>query len=1416
MRRAARALVQRLCEARAVAICGLDSWRSALLEQTGAPGRGRAVDRTRCPGCCKGLSGCGWRHAQAAFISAMTAAASTGTEALTITSIVSGSCALHSTVSLSSSSAAEAFSSTLTSNPAAIFASSSFFDEFGSITATTSSTIDPSPPRPPSRPASPPRPPASLTPPPPPPPPPPPLPPVRKNEPPPTSPLSPPQPPAPPSSPPPSPIQAVEDAVRLSSGRFVAPGRKRSLGAVRLARSDWRGQTGAVRLPRCGHTGADRLARSDWCGQTGAVRLVQPNALGAVRLVRSDWRSQTGAVRLVQSDWRGEDGATVIPSGIGEAAAVELIALDYEDDIVSSYAGKPDVEPPEITILGNAAVEVRLMSHYQDAGASAVDLVDGSVLVDVAGLEAVSTELPTPADAPFVITYSAVDAAGNAAVSVTRSVAVVDPCTPPSFFCRDLDLCSMCPSSSSNSSECICMSAWNVSEALVDQAAEEYVPVQDVTVPIITLLGNGTLGVNNEGEVFMAHVVSQFSDFVCPPADAYDDVDGNLTNVITNYGHVDTAILTTDDAPFIITYGVRDGAGNAATPARRRVYVVSSCPEGWVMCSDDGEQRCAESTLACPLGTTKENDYSAQPNTPPQMTLMGVQEVSVLQHRAYTRCSQGALLTEVCDHGATAVDAEDGNLDARVLACSPDNASYPFVEVGIQPCEVDTTVAGRYEVVFSVTDSSGAYASAVRTVIVEPSCPIGEALCGTRTDCSIDGVCLEDLNVAASEAPEPAPPEISLVVTDVSPTSVRIKKNARYELCEMGKTPAEEGGCEPGVTAVSAATGADLSMQVLSCPPAECLPFGCAGHEMWLQKGLSGCFDTAAEVGTVFQLKFTVFDDNMPPQNATVARLLTIVSPCAEGEELCEDDVCSASPCDVRASLTTEEDVAAPDVSLLGVPSSSAAGGDSDSAFVLTASSGTIRTSRTTYGQPPPGGLLLRCSSMGELQAAAALNNGEGASDNVELNCSAAAWDEADGDVTGSLEVEQVYDSPVCNGDEQGSDAQTCISSGSCTVAALRAGECAPGVYEYAWRVVDLGGHEARVVEVVEVAERATVEIQAVRTALAQLAEVSAEEIELRAVRAEEQGADASSGGYVLVVDATIHVATSSVPSASDIVGSRRLLTLPPPPFSTSTGSSADSPPAYTEGEEDTTPSAVMVQSASVAAAVEAGTLSSYLEAAAEDLGVSGLPTESIGLGEEPQLQQQTSTVDEEAAAWASLHGAVLQVHQPQETATAHLAAVEEGMSSWRSTAHVQGLDKEPEEVWLNGRDEVQRKFNELSQVCVRVYLPARYRAARIGEPTRVQTSTTPDLVEVSYYFGYVGARKDASQSPPKGMPSGARPGLLIHKTRMTGKSSSTNVSPSKHGTRIFGSAQRHLHRTTQGWHGDICVISRSPELACV
>jgi hypothetical protein len=75
-------------------------------------------------------------------------------------------------------------------------------------------------------------------------------------------------------------------------------------------------------------------------------------------------------------------------------------------------------------------------------------------------------------------------------------------------------------------------------------------------------------------------------------------------------------------------------------------------------------------------------------------------------------------------------------------------------------------------------------------------------------------------------------------------------------------------------------------LKVLACPPVSCLSYGCPGHELH-KKGIAGCLNTSAPVGTTWDLPLVVFDANNPPGSATVHRTISITQPCSGSQFLC-------------------------------------------------------------------------------------------------------------------------------------------------------------------------------------------------------------------------------------------------------------------------------------------------------------------------------------------------------------------------------------------------------------------------------------------------------------------------------------------------------------------------------------------------
>ncbi|MDB4556774.1 DUF5011 domain-containing protein [Akkermansiaceae bacterium] len=84
-----------------------------------------------------------------------------------------------------------------------------------------------------------------------------------------------------------------------------------------------------------------------------------------------------------------------------------------------------DTLPPVITLTGSSSVTIEAGSEYADAGATATDTLDGTIAVEVDNK--VNTQIP----GSYLVSFSATDAAGNAAVEVTRTVIVEETITLP-------------------------------------------------------------------------------------------------------------------------------------------------------------------------------------------------------------------------------------------------------------------------------------------------------------------------------------------------------------------------------------------------------------------------------------------------------------------------------------------------------------------------------------------------------------------------------------------------------------------------------------------------------------------------------------------------------------------------------------------------------------------------------------------------------------------------------------------------------------------------------------------------------------------------------------------------------------------------------------------------------------------------
>ncbi len=128
--------------------------------------------------------------------------------------------------------------------------------------------------------------------------------------------------------------------------------------------------------------------------------------------------------------------ATTALKTVAEKGAVSQTEVDAAitelGEAITAFAqaketgGEKDATPPVIMLVGNAAITITVGSAYQDAGATALDDVDGDITSSIVTSGAVE---PSKVGV-YELTYAVSDTSGNEAVPVVRTVTVISPSAP--------------------------------------------------------------------------------------------------------------------------------------------------------------------------------------------------------------------------------------------------------------------------------------------------------------------------------------------------------------------------------------------------------------------------------------------------------------------------------------------------------------------------------------------------------------------------------------------------------------------------------------------------------------------------------------------------------------------------------------------------------------------------------------------------------------------------------------------------------------------------------------------------------------------------------------------------------------------------------------------------------------------------
>ncbi|UJF31410.1 S-layer homology domain-containing protein [Paenibacillus hexagrammi] len=182
-----------------------------------------------------------------------------------------------------------------------------------------------------------------------------------------------------------------------------------------------------------------------------------------------------------------------------------------------------DTTKPTITLLGEPIVNLSIGAVYTDAGVSAMDDRDGDItsqtVTTITYNGILVPNISTVTAATYLYHYNVSDAAGNAALEVTRTINIM----------------------------------------------QDDEPIVDTVKPVITLLGDASV------------TLSAGASYTDAGATATDDLDGNITSrivtTIMHNGNVVPSINTGEAGTYTYHYNVSDAAGNSAVEVTRSVTV---------------------------------------------------------------------------------------------------------------------------------------------------------------------------------------------------------------------------------------------------------------------------------------------------------------------------------------------------------------------------------------------------------------------------------------------------------------------------------------------------------------------------------------------------------------------------------------------------------------------------------------------------------------------------------------------------------------------------------------------------------------------------------------------------------------------------------------------------------------------------
>ena len=390
-----------------------------------------------------------------------------------------------------------------------------------------------------------------------------------------------------------------------------------------------------------------------------------------------------------------------------------------------------DQSPPVISLIGASSMTLNVGDIFTDPGHTVTDNVNAGLIATVTG------SVNTATVGTYPLNYNISDAAGNAAITVTRSVTVQDSAAPVVTPPANITVAATNASGTANTVTAIAtfLTAATATDAVdgsrpvshdapvtfplglntvtfsatdlsgnIGQATAT-VTVEDQSAPVITLTGGAmTL---NVGDVFTD-----------PGSSVSDNVDNNL--IVTVTGTVNTAIPTT----YTLRYNISDAAGNPAIEKTRSVTVqdnaapVVTPPANIIVAATNAAGTANTVTaIATFLASATANDAvdGSRPVThdAPATLPLGITAVTFSATDLSANTGQATATVNITDQSPPVISligASSMTLNVGDIFTDPGASVSDNVDVGLVATvtgTVNTAIPAIYTLRYNISDAAG-------------------------------------------------------------------------------------------------------------------------------------------------------------------------------------------------------------------------------------------------------------------------------------------------------------------------------------------------------------------------------------------------------------------------------------------------------------------------------------------------------------------------------------------------------------------------------------------------------------------------------------------------------------------------------------------------------------------------------------